>query len=264
MDRRHFLALGAIGALRTSTTFAARARFQLGVGTYTFRGVSIDTMIRRLVQLRIRHVELSSPDFMLPRVEVKETLLLRDKFRHAGIRAVSYYCGTIKTEEDVEGAVQVASILRSRHISGTATGDALTLIDRRFPRAGLTFGLHNHWFRGRKFEHESPEDLMKAVEGLSPAVGITLDTGHMASCGYDPVEALAKVRRRLKAVHLKDVARAGDDKNVILGAGVARSAAVIDELKRQGFRGLVAIEYEEGRDPDAEVQRCLTFARSRM
>lgn len=242
----------------------AKARFTLGIGTYTYRGVTVDKMIDGLRALKIRQIELSTPGYFLPDVKLEDAATLRAKLDRAGIAAVSYYCGTIKSEADLDLTLQVVGRLGARNVSGAAMGDALKMIDSRFSRERLTFGIHNHWFRGRKFEYESPEDVLKALEGLSDTVGATMDAGHMASCGYDPVEALAKLRRRLNVVHLKDVEQPGDDKNVILGTGVAKSAAVIEALKRQGFKGLVAIEYEAAPDPQAEVARCVEFARKLM
>jgi sugar phosphate isomerase/epimerase len=139
------------------------------------------------------------------------------------------------------------------------------MIDARFSQEGLKFGIHNHWFRGRRFDYESSEDLLKAFENLSPTVGATMDAGHMASCGYDPIQALDKLWPHLQLVHLKDVERAGDDKNVILGTGIAKSKGVIETLKKRGFTGLVAIEYEaEPQNPQPDVTRCVEFARQLM
>ena len=92
-----------------------------------------------------------------------------------------------------------------------------------------------------------------------------MDAGHMASCGYDPVEALDKLWPHLQLVHLKDVERSGDDKNVVLGTGIAKSKAVIAKLKDRGFSGPVAIEYEAAVDnPQPDVIRCVDFARASM
>jgi sugar phosphate isomerase/epimerase len=264
ITRRDFVkGCGAI-LLATPHAPAAKAKFTLGVGTYTYRGVTIDQMIERLATLDIRHVELSTPEFMLARLKPEEVPGLKAKFDRARIQVLSYYSGTIKAEIDLDRAIQTARALGARHISGAAMGVMLKQVDARVRREKLTFGLHNHWFRDRKFEYQSADDLLRALDGLSGAVGVTLDAGHMASCGYDPVEALSKLKGHLKAVHLKDVARAGDDRNVVLGTGVAKSAAVIEELKRQRYSGLVAIEFEEGTDPHADVARCVEFARRRM
>ncbi len=263
ISRRTFIGTCGIGLLAAEVV-AAKARFTLGIGTYTYRGVTVDQMIERLAALDIRHVELSTPEFMLARLKPEEIPGLRAKFDRAGIQVLSYYSGTIKSETDLEQAIETARTLGARHVSGAAMGAMLKQVDARFQREKLSFGIHNHWFRDRKFEYHSADDFLRALNGLSEAVGVTLDTVHMASCGYDPVAALSKLKRHLKAVHLKDVARAGDDRNVVLGTGVAKSAAVIEELKRQRYSGLVAIEFEEGTDPHADVARCVDFARRRM
>jgi sugar phosphate isomerase/epimerase len=62
-------------------------------------------------------------------------------------------------------------------------------------------------------------------------------------------------------VHLKDIKAGGDEVNVLLGEGVARIPAVMDELHRVQYRGLVAIEYEKEGDVDADVQREVEYAR---
>ncbi len=262
--RQFFMALGA-GVVGPRAVIGPKARFTLGIGTYTYRGVTEDKMIDNLLALEIHHIELSSPDYFLPDVKLQNIPILRAKLNRAGIKAVSYFCGDIKTEADIDLTIQAARALGVRHVSGSAVGDALKLVDLRFGSEGLKFGIHNHWFRGRKFAYESPEDLLSALRGLSNAVGVTLDAGHMASCGHDPVEALEKLWRYLQLVHLKDVERSGDDKNVVLGTGIAKSAAVIEGLEKKGFAGLVAIEYEADKDnPQPAVARGVQFARKLM
>ena len=267
ITRRHFLTGIGAGLFALAKTNGAQARFDLGIGTYTYRGVTEDQMIEDLKALEIHRIELSSPDYFLPRVKLDAVQSLRAKLNRAEITAVSYFCGEIKTEEDIGSTVNVARELGVNHVSGSAVGPVLKLVDSRFTREGLNlkFGIHNHWFRGRRFEYESPEDLLKALADLSDAVGVTMDTGHMASCGYDPVQALDQLWSHLQLVHLKDVERSGDDKNVVLGSGIAKSEAVVTTLARRGFTGLVAIEYEaELQNPQPDVARCVEFARKLM
>jgi sugar phosphate isomerase/epimerase len=262
ISRRRFITTFGMGMLTLRKAVAAEARFDLGIGTYTYRGVTEDEMIEDLKALKIQHIELSSPEYFLPGVKLDSVPHLRTELAQAGIAAVSYFCGDIKTESDVDLTIQAVRALGARHVSGAAVGDALKLIDTRFSREGLKFGIHNHWFRGRRFQYENPEDLLKALENLSPTVGVTMDAGHMASCGHDPVQALDQLWPHLQLVHLKDVERAGDDKNVVLGTGIAKSKAVIETLKKRGFTGLVAIEYEaEPQNPQPDVTRCVEFAR---
>src|SRR5215472_534542 len=254
ISRRHFLGTVGAGILALRKTVRASAHFDLGIGTYTYRGLTEEQMIEDLLALKIKRIELSSPDYFLPAVKLDAVRALRQKLERARIQAVSYFCGDLKTQADIDTTMGVARELGARHVSGSAVGETLRMVDTSFTREGLKFGIHNHWFRGRKFAYESPEDVLGAIAHLSETVGATMDTGHMASCGYDPVPALEKLWDRLELVHLKDVERAGDDKNVVLGAGIAKSEAVIASLKRRGFAGLAAIEYEAQREnPQPDV-----------
>ncbi len=263
MTRRNLLAGIGAAIFTPRLVVGAKAKFTLGIGTYTYRGVSTEQLIENMKSHHLRHIELSSPGFFLPGVTLEKTRELRSKLDAGGIEVPSYFCGDIKTKGDLDLTVQVAKALGAKNVSGSAVGEALQWIDERFQREKLTFGIHNHFFHGRKFEYDSAEDVQKAIENLSNTVGATLDVGHMLSCGHDPVEALKKLRPRLKIVHLKDVERAGDDKSVVLGTGAAKSAEVIKTLIATDFRGLVAIEYEAD-DPQEAVPRCVEFARQHM
>ena len=174
---------------------------------------------------------------------------------------MSYYSATIKNDDDVDGAVRFAKLLGSSNITGDATESILKRIDQRLTEEGLTFGLHNHFFP-YKFAYESPEDVLKALSGLSKTMGATADTGQFASCGYDPVEAVRKLAPRLRMVHLKDVKAKGGEVNVLLGSGVAKIPEVMQELHRQNFAGLVAVEYEKEGDVNQDMAKEIAFARS--
>jgi sugar phosphate isomerase/epimerase len=117
----------------------------------------------------------------------------------------------------------------------------------------MTFGIHNHYFK-QKFAYESPEDVLRALSGLSPTVGATADMGHFASCGHDTVDAVRKLGTRLKLVHLKDVEASGGEVNVLLGRGISRISEVMKELHRQTFAGLIAVEYEKEGDVDSDMR----------
>ncbi len=143
---------------------------------------------------------------------------------------------------------------------GDATGPILHEIDRLFTQAGLTFGIHNHWFP-RKFPYESTDDVLRAITGLSNTVGATLDVGQMAACGHDPIDAIRRLKRRLKIVHLKDVQAAGAEHNVLLGSGIANIPGVMQVLKKIQFPHFVAIEFEKEGDDNQDMRDELAYAR---
>jgi sugar phosphate isomerase/epimerase len=75
-------------------------------------------------------------------------------------------------------------------------------------------------------------------------MGASLDVGHIASCGFDTVDAVRRLAPHLKMVHLKDVKASGGEVNVLLGTGIARIPDVMKTLRAVNYGGLVAIEYE--------------------
>lgn len=260
ITRRAFhqtLLAGAAGAL----TAQAAGHLRLGVGTFTYHNLSVDDMITQLIALKIKEIEMSRGEFMLfshPTADKFESF--RKKIDAVGIRCVSFYAPTIKEEKDLDDAIRFGRILGVSNITGDPTGDILKHVDERMTREKLTFGIHNHFFK-TKFAYESPEDILKALEGLSATVGCTLDLGHIVSCGYDTMDAVRKLGPRLKLVHLKDIKAAGGEINVPLGTGLGKIPDVVNALKAMNFKGLVAFEYEKNGDINEDVRQQIEYAR---
>ena len=258
ITRRTFLKSAAAGLVASSIPAYALAPLTVGIGTFSYHALSFDDMMAQLEillptnGLHNQQIEMSRGEYMVmshPSDELFRTA--KAKLDKAGIKCVSYYAATLKNEQEVAQAVGFAKLLGAHNITGDATGsDLLKHIDRSVTEAGLTFSIHNHFFPGVKFPYESPEDVLKALAGLSANCGATADTGHFAACGYDPVDAVRKLAPRLNLVHLKDVKAVGHGDNVLLGTGIAKIPEVEAELHRQNFRRLVAIEYEKEGDDD--------------
>ncbi len=260
MIARRAFTLSALAAAALPLT--AAPGLELGIGTYTYHSLSLDDMIVQLKRLQIRQIEMSRGEFMLfskPKPESFQAA--RRKFDQAGIQCVSYYTATINNDADLDTAIAGAQALGSRNITGDATGGILKRIDERCTAEGLTFGIHNHFFPGKKFPYESPEDVLAALHGLSHTMGATLDTGQFASCGHDTVDAVRKLAPHLKMVHLKDIQASGAEVNVLLGKGIARIPDVIRELKRIPYTGLIAIEYEKEGSVEEDVRTEVEYAR---
>lgn len=251
--------MGAVSPLLSQA--GTRTRLRIGVSTFSYHSLSMDAMIEQLNALKITEIEMSRGEFMLlshPHDDLFRTA--KEMLDRAGIRSVSYYAAIFKTDEDIDNAVRFAKILGAGNITGDGQMDILKKIDRRLTREGLTFGIHNHFFP-YKFEFESPEDVLSALNQLSKTVGATADTGQFASCGYDPADAIRKLAPRLRIVHLKDVKAKGGEVDVLLGNGVAKIREVMRELRQMNFGGLVAVEYEKEGDVIQDMAQQIGFAR---
>ena len=261
ITRRAFGGTLAATIVAARRPLAAQHTLTLGIGSYTYHRLSLDLMIEQLTALNVREIELSHGEFMLfSHPTVEKVRAARAAFDKAGIACVSYYTATIKSDTDIDDALRFAEMLGARNVSGDATGDILARIDARFAAAGRTFGIHNHYFKDG-FPYESPDDVLKVLKGRSPAMGATLDIGHIASCGYDTVDAVRRLAPHLKMVHLKDVQAKGGEVNVLLGQGIARIPEVMRALREVRYAGLVAIEYEKEGPVEADVRTELTYAR---
>ena len=260
MTRRSFAGMAAAGA--AARLLRAAGTLRIGIGTFSYHGLSMEAMIAQLQALRIEEIEMSRGEFMLLS-HPSEDLFRRARtlFDNARIRCVSYYAATIHDEHELGLAINFAGLLGAANITGDATGrPLLKRIDERCTQAGLTFGIHNHFFK-TKFAYESPDDVLRALSGLSRTVGATADVGQFASCGYDPVDAVRKLGPYLKLVHLKDIAAARAEDNVLLGHGIARIPEVMRELHKLNFGGLVAIEYEKEGPVEEDLRQEVAFAR---
>ena len=262
LTRRAFVKFAVAScAASTAAPLCAFESLNIGVGTYSYHSLPIDDMIVQLNALHVWEIEMSRGEFML--LSHPEDALFRtakEKLDLAGIRCVSYYAATFKSDQDITDAIRFAKLLVASNITGDATEDILKQLDHRLTEEGLTFGLHNHFFP-YKFAYESPEDVLNALSGLSKTMGATADTGHFASCGYDTVDAIRKLAPRLRMVHLKDIQAKSGEANVLLGNGIARIPEVMQELHRQNFTGLVAVEYEKEGDVNRDMVQEVTFAR---
>lgn len=257
INRRQFSA-----ALAGAATVLAAPKMRLGIGAYTYHNLSIDDMIAQMRRLKISEMEMSRGEYMTfkhPPPEMFETF--RRKIDAAGIKCVSYYAPTIKTPQDLDDSVRNARILGCSHITGDPEGEMLKAVDDRLTKEGLTFGIHNHFFAKKKFVYESPEDILRALQGRSKTMGVTLDIGHIISCGHEPMDAVRKLGPYLKLVHLKDIQAPGAEVNVPLGQGLCKINQVMAALKKMNFQGLIAFEYEKEGDINDDVAAQIAYAR---
>jgi len=114
---------------------------------------------------------------------------------------------------------------------------------------------------------ESPEEIDRFLGAVD--VDLTLDTGHLAIAGGDPVEAVRRWGDRINHLHLKDVdlgelrrvlAAGGGMREVwssgsfvAFGAGDVDLAAVMSEMERRAFDGWIVVEQDVLNGPDVSI-----------
>jgi sugar phosphate isomerase/epimerase len=110
---------------------------------------------------------------------------------------------------------------------------------------GIVLALENHG--GITVTAEQVLGLVRAVH--SPWIGLNLDTGNFRD--PDPYEAIEKTAPAAVVVQIKvELVVAGKKQPADLGR-------IIEILRRSGFRGVIALEYEAAEDPLVAVPRYL-------
>lgn len=156
---------------------------------------------------------------------------------------------------------------RSKTLSATPRLDAegwkefgarLTKVADYIQAQGIKFAYHHHL--GTVVER--PEDLEAFLANTGPSVGLTVDTGHAALGGLDPVQVIRSYPHRVAHVHCKDirsevfhkvVSRGGGSfldgvlagMFTVPGDGYLDYAAVMQALAEINYSGWIIVEAEQ-------------------
>lgn len=96
--------------------------------------------------------------------------------------------------------------------------------------------------------------VLRILEGVNSShIGVTFDPANFVVSGEDPVAAAQKLSKNILHVHLKDCIHTGTGKwlgyeYVELGKGTLNYAKILATLKRNGYSGVLALEYERAED----------------
>jgi inosose dehydratase len=112
-------------------------------------------------------------------------------------------------------------------------------IGRRARRAGVRVSFHPNSQPGSILHsRESYERIMDLTD--PELVGWAVDTGEILLSGQIPIKTMARYRRRIGHVHLRDVGRAREWRP--LGQGVGNLSAVIGLLAESDYRDWLVVE----------------------
>lgn len=244
---------------------AEKLGWRLGVQAWTFRDRSAFEAIETAARLGLKYIELYPGQVLSPeQKEVKVGIDLTEAQREAllkklaaeHVKAVSFgVVGFTKDEAEARKIFDFAKKMGLETLSCEPEPDACELVDKLCNEYGINAAIHDH---PRPSRYWSPDVVLAAIKERSKRMGACADTGHWKRSGLVPVECLKQCEGRVIELHFKDITD-GVDQPWGRGSGDARGQ--LAELKRQGFRGLVNVEYEtgEGQQLELDVARCISF-----
>ncbi|MSR45694.1 MAG: sugar phosphate isomerase/epimerase [Planctomycetes bacterium] len=196
-----------------------------------------------------------------PDMPATELAAFRAKLKEAGVRAGGF--GVVGFNNDEASGRRLFAFAKALEIENLATEpepDALDLLEKLADEYDLKIAFHNHPNPSRYWK---PEVVLEAVKGRSLRLGSCSDTGHWTRSGLKPVDCLKQLEGRVLELHFKDLEAFGKNeaRDIPWGTGKSDAVGILRELKRQGFRGLIHVEYEDGEGAvlEANVAKCIAF-----
>ena len=261
------LAMPAVAAAKSRTP---THDIQLGVQAWTFNKGTFAEAVDRISAMGVRYVQAyprqkiggGIEGRMVPSMDAATRAQVLAMLKAKNVTLSSYGVVRAKTEAEWREIFDFARAMGLRDIAveppRAEWPEVFPLLDRLAREYGVAVTLHNH-----PNPNNPPADVVAALAPYGPHLGFCADTGHWARSGFDPVESLRVAGPRLISVHFKDlteVARKAHD--VPWGTGACNAAGQLAELRRQGFQGIVYVEYEH-RTPalPEEVARSVEFFR---
>ena len=287
LDRRDFLrTTGAIGLglavshltpawaaaepVKISTPTAEKLGWRLACQLYTFRSITFYEALDKIAAAGIRGVE---PAFFLPLSKAQPQLKTGEALPAAarqellaelakrGMKMYNFYGNLGANQDENRKIFEFAKEMQVENLVAEPPPAAYDGIEKLCDEFKINLAVHNHP-KSPQSQYWHPDHLLKVCQGRGPRIGGCCDTGHWVRSGLDPVECLQKMAGRILSLHLKDVIEWGkpEARDVPLGTGKANYAAVLKEIRRQKFQGVMTIEYEhESPQLVQDVAQCAAF-----
>jgi sugar phosphate isomerase/epimerase len=237
---------------------------KLSLQCWTFNRLTFFDTVDKAAEFGIKYVEMFPGQKLKPGSDEKvskkmsdETIAeIKKKLKDAGVeKVVAFGVDNIATDE--KGARAEFEFAKKMGIEVLVTETTPNdVIDKLSAEYGIKVALHNHP------ESWPPDKVLEASKGKNKLVGACCDTGHWMRANYVPAETLKKMEGRVEHLHFKDLNEfARNAHDVAWGTGKGDPKAMLTELKRQGFKGYLSVEYEYGdlKHLDENVPKCVAF-----
>ncbi|MCX6379549.1 MAG: sugar phosphate isomerase/epimerase [Armatimonadetes bacterium] len=181
------------------------------------------------------------------------------------IKAVNFgVVGISKDPAEARKLFAFAKDLGLRAIT-TESVDAIDTFEPLVKEFDIMVAFHDHpkQENNPNYRMWDPNYILEVVKDRDKRIGACADTGHWVRSGLKPVECLRILKGHIISSHLKDLNEVSPGAHdVPFGFGVSDVAAILDELKRQGFTGNISIEYEHQMEKSMPmVAQCIGFVR---
>jgi sugar phosphate isomerase/epimerase len=281
VPRRTFLKVAGLGAVGAAVKAPAVVRaklaegrhnralsptddagIKLGVASYSLRNFPRAKAIEMTRALGTPYINLKSVH--LPyESSPAEIAAARAEVEAAGLHIVGGGLITFETDTD-DGVRKYFDYARAAGMPvmvSTCEPGVLPRVEKFAKQYNIKIAIHNHGPEDKNFP--SPYDVLKAVKGMDPRMGLCIDVGHTVRTGTDVVRAVADAGPRLLDMHAKDLRDLKVmESQCIVGEGRIPIAGIFRQLVAMRYSGYVNLEYEiDADDPLPGMKQSFAYMR---
>lgn len=247
--------------------------FFVGTQAYTFKNFTFFEAIEMNAAAGGKVIELSPVQDISKDINQKVDMnmseenmdKIKEKLAQYGMKAVNFGVVSARDEAGYRKIFEFCKKMDIPTFSCEPPKDHLPILDKLVKEYDINVAIHNH---RQEIDNPGywvwdPVQVYNAIKDLDHRIGSGADTGHWMRSGLDPVYCLKILEGRILSLHLKDLSSFDEDAHdVPYGTGVGNINEMLTELKRQGFKGNIAVEYEYNWDNSLpEVSQCIGFVR---
>ena len=236
--------------VKSDSAMGSTAGFKLGVQMWTFRMFSFSDALDKVDSSGIKNIEAFigqklggdmqgsyGPDMSKQTIDKLKQLLQKK-----GIHIVAMGVIVPKNKAEWIRTFDLAKELGLSYVTAEPIKSQWDMVDSLAGAYGIPVAIHDH---PKPNMYWSPDSVLAAIQGHQH-IGSCADIGHWARNGLNPVDCLKKLQGHVIGVHLKDVVQFDNPKaeDTLVSKGVIDLPAVLAELKRQNFNGMLSIEHE--------------------
>jgi sugar phosphate isomerase/epimerase len=210
LTRRTFLQLSAMALPAASRAFSAQTRIPVGLQLSTLTGMAkadLPATLNQIHAIGYQEVELTPVAYTLPVDQLRKVVAA------SGLRAPSghFEYTDLSNQFDYAKALRLQWVVcpmlpKAQWTSAEGFHTAAAQFNQWGKRAnelGMRFAFHNHDYEFRRFGDTTGFDIL-LKETDPKLVFFEMDCYWITQAGFDPVDMLNRLGKRVRMIHLKD------------------------------------------------------------
>lgn len=259
-----------IGVTTTATTGYQEKRlgWKLGTQAFTFNRFSFMEAMAKTDSCKLSYIEAfpgqeiggGIPGKMDYRMEPAKRILILGQLKKYHVKMASFGVIGADNKADWIKIFEFGKAMGLETITAEPEEKDMQLLSDLCDQYKINVAIHNH---AKPSRYWNPDIILNAIKGKSKRLGLCADLGHWVHSGLDPLDCIKKAEGHVLHLHMKDMN--GKDENahdVHWGTGATNVDAIVKELKRQKFKGIISAEYEYNWDNNTvDVAKSVAYFR---